>query len=929
MTLLWLAAALAGQPLWRSITADDGLLSEHVDDLALGPDGVLWIATHAGLYRWDGRRASRVDGGLIDHEIIRLVVDRQGVAVARDALGGGWRLEDGEVARLMEGDRPAVLLDLTLDPAGEVRLLVPAGLARLRGGQVEPRGPRLPEGARVLRPGPDDTWVVGTRDAFWRVPEVGAASRLVDATIAVDAEVAPDGSVWTLDLQARVRRVDTRGTILVQTEVAARGMSLALRGDEAWVAIDGGLLRVQPDGRQEHWSAAQGVNTGGPLLIDREGSVWLGTFRGLQQLPEPGAQLWSRLDGLPLDTARDVELAPGRVWVSTWGGLGWVDLRSGSGHSFAGPVIKNQVCLDGAGVAWTIGTDGHDGPPQIVALDPDGATRTWPAPTRSHFGDGCVRSADGRVWLTAEAGLLRTEAAGPPALVTAWPEGRPLQAVRRVIEARDGAVWVGGGGQVCGWRAPGPWRCADLPGRAWVVDLVETEAGHIWACDIDNGVTRLDGDRLVPIPGAAALPSRHVLGLEPAAAGGTWVLGHGVVARVTDRPELADGWVVEEELQAWLGHLVSGAVDLAEAPDGQLWIAHNGGLTSVSAESRSRPADAPGVLVEELRLDGTVVREREVHLPSPGSHVSLRYVAASWRAPSLLRYRVRVDGGAWEATAEPGWMELRGLAPGVHAVELAASTDGQRWTEPPTRVTLHVPRPWYGRPEPWVGLGALLLVGLLVAERLRSTLELRVAGLRTRIALDLHDHMGSGLGAISLLAGVVGQQALPEAARAEAARRIGDTASELGAALRGIVWSLRPDSLYTDELGRWIAERGRALLGGVELTLEVSEVREPMDLDVLRAVQLIALEALHNAARHAAARRVRLGFGPTSAGWTLLVQDDGRGLGAAEPRLEGGNGLEGMRQRAAEIGGELLLEGSPGTRVELRFQPRRSRWRRA
>jgi signal transduction histidine kinase len=174
---------------------------------------------------------------------------------------------------------------------------------------------------------------------------------------------------------------------------------------------------------------------------------------------------------------------------------------------------------------------------------------------------------------------------------------------------------------------------------------------------------------------------------------------------------------------------------------------------------------------------------------------------------------------------------------------------------------------------------------------------------------------------------VLGQRALPDEARAEVAQRIAATAADLGGAVRGIVWSLRPGSLFTDELGRWIGERARDLLGGVELVVSVSELRVAMDLDVLRAVQLIAREALHNAARHASARRVTLVFGPEGDRWVLRVQDDGVGIGEGQAaRADGGNGLVGIRRRAGAIGAGVEIDGLVGTRVELRFLPRRRRW---
>jgi signal transduction histidine kinase len=455
-----------------------------------------------------------------------------------------------------------------------------------------------------------------------------------------------------------------------------------------------------------------------------------------------------------------------------------------------------------------------------------------------------------------------------------------------------------------------------------------------------EGVLWLREGAWVPIPAGEQLSSRFVIGLRPAVDGGLWVLGHGIVARVQPTDDRA-GFAVREELAPWVGHLVSGAADLIERPDGGLWIAHNGGLTHVPASSRRPAFKPPPVHLTELRVAGAdagVVRGA-VRVPDSEAPVSLRFSAATYKAPALLRYRVRLDDGAWGEARPDGAVDLRGLDVGVHRVEVAASLDGARWTDPPAAVTLVVPPPWYGRWEVW--LAALLAaVGLLVgAERLRAAAALRVERLRTSIALDLHDQVGAGLGAIGLLGGLLQRPDLPGHARGEAARRISATAEELSSALRGIVWSLRADTGNIEALGLLLAERARALLPGVHaaggLRVSVSDQREPVDVEVLRAAQLIGLEALHNAARHAGASSVALRVERAGgATWRLVVEDDGVGIGAAGAEsgaVDRGNGLASMAARAASVGATLRIDAPPagGTAVVLTFRARRRWWARS
>jgi signal transduction histidine kinase len=166
--------------------------------------------------------------------------------------------------------------------------------------------------------------------------------------------------------------------------------------------------------------------------------------------------------------------------------------------------------------------------------------------------------------------------------------------------------------------------------------------------------------------------------------------------------------------------------------------------------------------------------------------------------------------------------------------------------------------------------------------------------------------------------------------------RIRSVSGELSTALSDIVWSLEPKESNLDSLATHLVERAMALFPDDQPRLEVALPaplpREALSLAVRRNVLLIGLEALHNAARHAGARTVRMSLAPHGRRWELVVSDDGRGMpeaGDAGPtRAGGGVGLAGMQARANDIGAELCHRTSceGGTEVRLVFAPfRRSR----
>lgn len=87
--------------------------------------------------------------------------------------------------------------------------------------------------------------------------------------------------------------------------------------------------------------------------------------------------------------------------------------------------------------------------------------------------------------------------------------------------------------------------------------------------------------------------------------------------------------------------------------------------------------------------------------------------------------------------------------------------------------------------------------------------------------------------------------------------------------------------------------------------------------EVARQLFLAVREAIGNAMRHAAARRIELMLVPWKNGCAVTIADNGRGM--PESKSGGGIGLASMRRRMARCGGELLVHPADGTVVEFRL----------
>ncbi len=238
--------------------------------------------------------------------------------------------------------------------------------------------------------------------------------------------------------------------------------------------------------------------------------------------------------------------------------------------------------------------------------------------------------------------------------------------------------------------------------------------------------------------------------------------------------------------------------------------------------------------------------------------------------------------------------------------------------------------------ESWINLGIayflIAVVGssnIFIGQRKRANARLslaqdeieRLAALaeRERIARDMHDVLGHTLSVIVLKSELAGRLLKLDPARNHAAAlaEIADVESTARQALsevREAIGGYRARGLPAE------IDHARRTLATADVTLSAelpSQLRlSPTEETVL---SLAVREAVTNVIRHARATRCDLRLTAAPAGdHTLTLADNGTAFGATPTRE--GNGLRGMRERVASLGGALsLTPGELGTvlRIDL------------
>jgi signal transduction histidine kinase len=138
--------------------------------------------------------------------------------------------------------------------------------------------------------------------------------------------------------------------------------------------------------------------------------------------------------------------------------------------------------------------------------------------------------------------------------------------------------------------------------------------------------------------------------------------------------------------------------------------------------------------------------------------------------------------------------------------------------------------------------------------------------------------------------------------------------------VRTISENLRPallDGLGAVSAIRWLCREWSEVFSdiAVEINLHVTDadIQEPLGTTLFRTVQ----ESLNNVARHSKASRVAISVSKESDCLRADVADNGVGFEPDARALRRGHGLSGIRERAANTGGQFFLISYPGGGTQL------------
>jgi ligand-binding sensor domain-containing protein/two-component sensor histidine kinase len=715
--------------------------------------------------------------------------------------------------------------------------------------------------------------------------------------------------------------------------------------DHLWIGTADGL--VEFDGQRMHKiTRAQGLSEKGVARIteDRDGNLWMSTYgSGVLRLIRNGFTSYGEADSPGFTQIYSIfEGDDGLFTVNESGHISQLSQEQITSAQLPAPQKPNDFWMaqrafrDHAGEWWAVAPDKLYRFPKASSIKELATMRPKAVYTkRDGLPDENVHrfyeDSRGDLWfgvpVNARNRLLRWERATNRFHRYTEADGLPaFNAPFAFCEDRAGNLWIGfydGGvarfrdGRFVLFTAADGWPAGVI------TNLFLDQEGRLWISSNQSGVCRIDDPEadhpnLIKYSAANGLASNDARCITEDQWGRMYI---GTV-RGVDRLDLQSGHIKHyTEADGLAAEFV---ICARRDRRGWLWFGTMKGLSRLIPES-DRPASPPPVLITALRVAGTSYQVSELGQSEASglvfdphqNQLQIDFTGLTFALGEHLRFRYRLEGAesAWNPITRQRTVNYASLRPGSYRfVVEAINADGQL-SPSPAVISFTIRPPLWQR---WWSITltvALIGIGLYGLHRYRLARMLEIERVRTRIAADLHDDIGSSLSQSAIISEVLHKQVSPRepnidrnlSLMARVSREAVDSMSD-------IVWAINPqrDHLYdlVRRMRRFASETFPA--SGIDFRFEAPDSAHDLRLgaDLRRQVFLIFKESVNNIVRHAACTEAAINLRIEGSWLILKMIDNGKGINGR--RLVEGNGLVSMRKRAENLGGALQIANGAG-----------------
>ncbi len=503
--------------------------------------------------------------------------------------------------------------------------------------------------------------------------------------------------------------------------------------------------------------------------------------------------------------------------------------------------------------------------------------------------------------------------------------------VLAIYEDKDGNLWLGtyGGGLNRFDRNTGKFeRFLNDPNNPktisnnTVMSVCEDKEGYLWI-GTDVGLNRFDKKSKVfkRFGLADGLPSYIIYGILPDEKNNLWICTNNGISKYSIKNNTFTNYTSNNGLQS--NEFNQGAI--FKNSKGEMFFGGINGFNSFLPEKIFNNNYIPPVVITKVKIWNDEVEhdrfsgENELIVSYYENFLSFEFAALDYSDPEMNQYKYKMNGfdNYWISSNHQRFASYTNLNPGTYYFNVIASNNDGVWNRKGATLKIIVLPPYW---MTWwfrilIAAAIIGILAFLYNIRVRRLLE--VERLRTRIASDLHDEVGSSLTKITTNAGLAVYGKSVEAIKPKL-EKIETSAREVVSMMNDIIWSIDSRMDTTRDLLDRMRNFAFNLLEdkNIEIDFKVDEFeqKKKISIDIRQNVFLIFKEAINNAAKYSETDHINVQIRNVNGEFELKIIDNGKGL---PDKINYGNGLRNMKMRAERIQADIKFLHENGLTIIL------------
>ena len=754
------------------------------------------------------------------------------------------------------------------------------------------------------------------------------------------------------------------------------------RNGGLWIGTTGrGVLHIH-EGKTDVLLSSDGLSGDEVAAVfeDREGNIWISTLGGLDQFRDSAAATFTVKQGLSKDVVVSVLANKyGSVWLATRDGLnqweqGQITILRTGGAKRDGTLNgfqPNSLFQDDRGRIWVSTSR------ELGYLENGRFTSIKGVPGGDML--SITQDTAANVWVAHEhVGLFRISHENDVREIPWASLGHKDHASVLAADRRRGGLWIGFflGGIV--YFADGQVRtsytAADGLGAGRVGDFQFDDEGTLWV-STEGGLSRLKNNRVATLTSKNGLPCDTVhWAIEDDDDHSMWLYTACGLVRIAHSELYAWAAAVDKgqgtnrAVQVTVFDRSDGVRSLsspgyyhpqvAKTPDGKLWFLPWDGVSVIDPHHIPFNKIPPPVHIEQIVADRMTYDTASdttgnLRLPPLIRDLEIDYTALSLVAPEKNRFRYKLEGldRDWHEVGSRRQAFYTNLPPRHYRFRVAACNNSGVWNEEGAFLDFSI-APAYYQTNWFRALCVLTFMAMLwtiyklrvrALERRQALLEQHQTEIRAlneqmikaqeaermRISGDLHDGVLQQITSLTLRLGKVRRLVPPDSEATTTVNSLQQQLIQIGTDIRQISHELHPallqDAGLPAALSSYCEEFSK--VRGLPVSCETDHSVEELSPGAALCLYRIAQEALGNAAKYSAAKKVEVRLTRADGRVRLSVSDDGVGCDPNQTGKSGGLGVINMRERVLQLKGTFEFDSAPGrgatVKAEIPFRPAR------